>query len=52
MSIHIHYIEAGGTVDDEQALEQFQKQWAIYQKVVDHTILSLTKRWRQSSTTV
>lgn len=40
MSIHIHHIEPGGTVDDEQALEQFQKQWATYQKVVDHDSLA------------
>lgn len=40
MSIHIHHVEAGSTVDDEQALEQFQKQWATYQKVVDHDSLS------------
>src|SRR5665811_2578005 len=40
MSIHIHHVEPGGTVDDEAALEQFQKQWTTYQKVVDHDSLS------------
>ncbi|HUW74247.1 MAG TPA: class I SAM-dependent methyltransferase [Methyloceanibacter sp.] len=40
MSIHIHHVEPGGTVDDEAALEQFQKQWTTYQKVVDHDALS------------
>ena len=36
MSIHIHHVDPGETVDDQAALEQFQKQWATYQKLVDH----------------
>lgn len=40
MSIHIHHVEPGKKVDDEAALEQFQKQWATYQKVVDHDSLA------------
>lgn len=40
MSIHIHHVEPGDKVDDEAALEQFQKQWATYQKVVDHDSLA------------
>jgi hypothetical protein len=40
MSIHIHYVEPGSAVEDELALEQFQKQWATYQKMVDHDSLS------------
>jgi hypothetical protein len=40
MSIHIQYLEPGGTVDDAPALEQFQKQWATYQKMVDHDSLA------------
>ncbi len=40
MSIHIHHVEPGKKVDDEAALEQFQKQWATYQKVVDHESLA------------
>ena len=40
MSIHIHYLEPGGAVDDAPALEQFQKQWATYQKMVDSDWLS------------
>jgi methyltransferase family protein len=40
MSIHIHHVASDGAVDDESALEQFQKQWATYQKVVDHDSLS------------
>jgi len=40
MSIHIHFLDPGGAVDDAAALEQFQKQWATYQKMVDHDPLS------------
>jgi hypothetical protein len=40
MSIHIHHISPGETVDDKAALEQFQTQWATYQKVVDHDSLA------------
>jgi hypothetical protein len=40
MNIHIRQFQAGGAVDDEAALEQFQKQWATYQKLVDSDALS------------
>jgi hypothetical protein len=40
MSVHIHSLEPGGAVDDQAALEQFQKQWTTYQKVVDHDSLA------------
>jgi hypothetical protein len=33
--INIHHFAKGGDVVDEAALEQFQKQWATYQKLVD-----------------
>jgi hypothetical protein len=36
MSIHIQHSEPGGAVDDQAALEQFQKQWTTYQKLADH----------------
>lgn len=35
MNIHIHHFHSKGTVADQAALEQFQKQWATYQKLVD-----------------
>jgi hypothetical protein len=35
MNIHIHYFHSKGAVADQAALEQFQKQWATYQKLVD-----------------
>jgi len=40
MNIHIHRLQGGGAVADEAALEQFQKQWATYQKLVDSDALS------------
>jgi hypothetical protein len=40
MNIHIREIEQGGAIDDAAALEQFQKQWATYQKLVDTDALS------------
>jgi hypothetical protein len=40
MNIHIRDFKPGGAVDDEAALEQFQQQWATYQKLVDHDSLS------------
>ena len=35
MNIHIHHFHSKGAVADRAALEQFQKQWATYQKLVD-----------------
>ena len=35
MKVHIHHFHAEGAVADAGALEQFQKQWATYQKLVD-----------------
>lgn len=40
MNIHIREFQRGGAVDDAAALEQFQKQWATYQKLVDTDALS------------
>lgn len=35
MNIHIHHFHSKGAVADQEALEQFQKQWATYQKLVN-----------------
>ncbi|MGH6865332.1 MAG: methyltransferase domain-containing protein [Methyloceanibacter sp.] len=35
MNVLIHRFEPESAVDDEAALQQFQKQWATYQKLVD-----------------
>jgi hypothetical protein len=40
VNIHIRQFEPGGAVVDEGALEQFQRQWATYQKLVDADELS------------
>ena len=40
MNIHVHHVQGGGAVDDAAALEQFQKQWNTYQKLVDSDALS------------
>ena len=40
MNIHIREFQRGGAVDDAAALEQFQKQWVTYQKLVDTDALS------------
>jgi hypothetical protein len=40
VNIHIHRFHSKGPAADEAALEQFQKQWATYQKLVDHDSLS------------
>jgi hypothetical protein len=40
MNIHIHHFHSKGAVADEAALEQFQKQWATYQKLVDTDALA------------
>jgi hypothetical protein len=34
MNIHIHRCHSKHAVADQDALEQFQKQWAAYQKLV------------------
>ena len=36
----IHQFQPGGAVVDKAALEQFQKQWASYQKLVDEDYVS------------
>ena len=36
----INQFQPGGAVVDKAALEQFQKQWATYQKLVDEDYLS------------
>lgn len=35
MNIHIHHFHSKGAIADQAALEQFQQQWATYQKLVD-----------------
>lgn len=40
MNIHIRHVHPAGAVDDQGALEQFQEQWATYQKLVDSDALS------------
>jgi 2-polyprenyl-3-methyl-5-hydroxy-6-metoxy-1,4-benzoquinol methylase len=40
MNIHIAHPSAKGAVADQEALEQFQQQWATYQKLVDTDALA------------
>ena len=40
VNIHIHQFQPGSAVVDAAALEQFQQQWATYQKLVDADELS------------
>jgi hypothetical protein len=40
MNIHIHHFHSKGAVADQVALEQFQAQWATYQKLVDTDALA------------
>jgi hypothetical protein len=40
LKIHIHHFHSKGAAADQAALEQFQKQWATYQKLVDSDALS------------
>jgi len=40
MNIHIRHIQGKGAIADKAALEQFQTQWATYQKLVDSDSLS------------
>ncbi len=40
MNIYIHHFHSRGAVADQAALEQFQKQWATYQKLVDTDALA------------
>ena len=40
MNIHIHHFHSKGAVADQAALEQFQTQWATYQKLVDADALA------------
>jgi len=42
VNVHIHQFQEGNAVVDASALEQFQKQWATYQKLVDSNWLSHT----------
>lgn len=42
VNIHIHQFQDRDAVVDASALEQFQKQWATYQKLVDSNRLSHT----------
>ena len=38
--IKVHHFAPSEDVDDAAALEQFQKQWATYQKLVDNNSLA------------
>ena len=40
MNILIHELQPSGSITDEEALKQFQHQWATYQKLVDSDALS------------
>jgi SAM-dependent methyltransferase len=40
VNVHIHQFKAGGAVVDAAALEQFQKQWETYRKLVESDCLS------------
>jgi hypothetical protein len=40
MNIHIHHFHSKGAIADRAALEQFQQQWATYQKLVDSDALA------------
>ena len=40
VNVHIHQFAPGGAVVDANAMEQFQKQWGAYQKLVDSDVLS------------
>jgi hypothetical protein len=40
MKVHIHHFHSKGAVADQAALEQFQRQWATYQKLVDNDSLA------------
>ena len=40
VNVHIHQFGGGPAVADAAAMEQFQQQWATYQKLVDTDWLS------------
>jgi hypothetical protein len=40
VNIHLHQFRPGAGAVDVAALEQFQRQWATYQKLVDSDALS------------
>src|SRR3712207_3493014 len=40
VNVHIHQFQGGSAVVDASAMEQFQTQWATYQKAVDSNWLS------------
>jgi Methyltransferase domain len=40
VNVNIHQFSSGGAVADAAALEQFQQQWATYQKLVDSDCVS------------
>ena len=40
VNVHIHQFRGGSAVVDAAALEQFQQQWATYQKLVDSDAVS------------
>jgi hypothetical protein len=40
VNIHIHQFKPGGATVDAGAMDQFQKQWRTYQKLVDNDLLA------------
>lgn len=38
--VNIHRHELAATVSDEQALDLFRRQWAVYQKLIDHNYVN------------
>jgi hypothetical protein len=46
VDILIHKFQSGGGAVDAAAFEEFQQQWATYQKIVDGDALSHKESWR------
>ena len=40
VNVHVQQFAPGGAVVDADAMEQFNKQWGAYQKLVDSDVLS------------
>jgi hypothetical protein len=38
--VNVHRHELAATVADEQALDLFRRQWAVYQKLIDHNYVN------------
>lgn len=44
--VNIHRHELAATVPDEQALELFRRQWAVYRKLIDHNYVNHAEVYR------